>query len=254
MDFSSAFDDAISAPPQPARPPPTRRPLKAWTPPHPISLFSWKQYDLLNKTFINYVSCKVYVACSETYRRLGGESTWKIWMVLGCVICSLGFILWLVVHSPASVSLPLWFGAFHCFPKSGETCFCEILDDAKWFLDEFLNVLINFPSILERIKGFDGFSFPCVLQEFQSMPKGDWTEIGVKSTWPGVNSQWNRCGTEVRSKSDVSEFEVIEAQMNSKWDRSAMDVKSMWNRSQIDVISKWHPLIFWKILIPYSRF
>ena len=55
---------------------------------------------------------------------------------------------------PASVPLPLWFGAS---AKSSEKWFCEIVGDPCWFLDEFWCVLISFPSIFEDLWCFVGF-------------------------------------------------------------------------------------------------
>ena len=171
-----------------------------------------------------YVSCKIYVPRSKAYRRLEGESTWEIWMVLGCVSWLLGFILWFVVQGPASVPLSLCFGALHCFAKSSDTCFCEILDDARWFLDEFLKVLISFLLIFERFKGSDGFVGAAVTPSsnaplaFVSFPL--WFVWVSKDT--KVRLQWNR-----------SEIDV-----KPKWIRSGIDVEPKWDRSETQVNSK----------------
>jgi len=50
-----------------------------------------------------------------------------------------------------------------------------------------------------------------------------------------VNSKWNRSEVEVKSKWSPSETEVT-----SKWNRSDIEVKSKWHRSDIEVKPKWN--------------
>ena len=70
--------------------------------------------------------------------KLGGEPIREIWMVLGCVILSLGFIVWLVLQGVRPPSVPLvWCLIMLCEIGSSEKWFCEILEDPWWFLDEF---------------------------------------------------------------------------------------------------------------------
>ena len=50
----------------------------------------------------------------------------------------------------------LVFSFVFLFAKSNEKCFCEIVDDPWWFLDEFGCVFIRFPLLSERFEDFAG--------------------------------------------------------------------------------------------------